>query len=224
MSDFHLGGRGAPYQSLSQTSRCIMCPHHIITHCAGLQMVFSSAWKCVEVYREGGRAVYNATIVRRSWCLPPVHGIGLAWTKPSASGSISDFGLDHPSCGISHLWINWIIGQVSCHLHFESSDYHGLWFWTASIWNLSHFKDFKKWQKILLGGAHKMPNSCSSKPLWLWWICNHRLFLMFASDWLWQMWPQWACMPLHWYLIKERITFFWLLQKWTNCKTFLSNC
>ena len=87
-----------------------------------------------------------------------------------------------------------------------------------------HFKDFKNDKNLPLGGAHKMPNSCSSKPLWLWWICNHRLFLMFASDWLWQMWPQWACMPLHWYLIKERITFFWLLQKWTNCKTYLSNC
>ena len=40
--------------------------------------------------------VYNATIERRSGRLPSVPGIGRGWPKPS-SGSISDFGFDHPS-------------------------------------------------------------------------------------------------------------------------------
>ena len=41
---FSFGGRGDPYLSLSQTPRCIMCPHHIIKPSTiGSQMVFSNS-------------------------------------------------------------------------------------------------------------------------------------------------------------------------------------
>ena len=125
---FSFGGEGAPYPSLSQTSRCIMCPpHHIIRHCYKLYFLLY----VLKSSAQGAETVYNATIVRQSRCLPPVLGIGL-WPVPP-SGSISDFGLDHPSCGIEHLWINWTIGQVSCQLHFKVQIFVGFEFLQKSV-------------------------------------------------------------------------------------------
>ena len=127
---FSFGGEGAPYPSLSQTGRCIMCPpHHIIRHCYKLYFLLY----VLKSSAQGAETVYNATIVRQSRCLPPVLGIGLWPARPS--GSISDFGRHHPSCGIEHLWINWIIGQVSCQLHFKVQIFVGFEFLQKSVHN-----------------------------------------------------------------------------------------
>ena len=55
-----------------------------------------------------------------------------------------------------------------------------------------------------------------SKLLCLWWNCDHRLFLMFASDWLWQMFSkclQWLVMTNVTTMSLPAIVGIWLRAK-----------
>ena len=99
----------------------------------------------------------------------------------------------HPS--ISHLWINRIIGQANRQL----PDVTWYYFFRKNeelieLWDWDHL----------------------SKLLCLWWNCDHRLFLMFASDWWWQMFSkclQWLVMTNVTTMSLPAIVGIWLRAK-----------